>query len=223
MLEEAGISHVSEPPVRLGPDGPHAHPPRTGHTRLDLALALSAIFISGVSLYIAIEHGKTERDLVAANSWPFLRPAIDNDYGPGHDLEIGVSNGGVGPAKVKTYEVFYQGAPVANPLDLLRRCCGLSTDPALVKKQINNAFLTSRIDDQVLRPGEANIVFQLRRKIAEPHLVDRFNETLRVLTYRACYCSVFDECWTTNLMSTDVQHVTVCPRPKVRFDPNGGR
>ncbi len=214
---------MSEPPVHLSPDGPDAHPRRTGQNRLDLALALSAIFISGVSLYVAIEHGKTERDLVAANSWPFLRPAIDNDYGPGHDLEIGVSNGGVGPAKVKSYEVFYLGAPVANPFDLLRRCCGLSTDPAVEKKQINNAFVTSRVDDQVLRPGEANIVFQLRRKFTEPHLVDRFHETLRVLTYRACYCSVFDKCWTTTLMSTDVTPVRTCPAPKVRFDPNGGR
>lgn len=214
---------MSEPPAFPGPDGPDARPRKTGQGRLDLALALSAIFISGVSLYVAIEHGKTERDLVAANSWPFLRPAIDNDYGPGHDLEIGISNGGVGPAKVKSYEVFYQGSRVTDPFDLLRRCCGLSTDPTAEKKQINNAFSTSRVDDQVLRPGEANIVFRLKRKFAEPRLAERFNQTLRVLAYHACYCSVFDECWTTNLMSTNVERVKVCPRPKVGFDPNGGR
>ena len=214
---------MSEPPVRVGPDGPDAHPRKTGGSRLDLALALAAIFISGVSLYVAIEHGKTERDLVAANSWPFLRPAISNDYNSEHDLEIGVSNGGVGPAKVKTYEVFYRGAAMADPYDLLRRCCGLSSDPAAEKKQVNHAFVTAVVDDQVLRPGEATIVFQLRRKIAEPRLADRFNETLRILTFRACYCSVFDECWTTNLMSTNVGRVKVCPRPKVGFNPNGGR
>ncbi len=116
------IPTVSEPPVHLGPDGPDARPRKTGQSRLDLALAVSAIFISGVSLYVAIEHGKTERDLVAANSWPFLRPEISNDFGPDHDLEIGVSNGGVGPAKVKSYQVFYLGAPVANPF---RPCCAM--------------------------------------------------------------------------------------------------
>ena len=214
---------MSEPPVRLGPDGPDAHPRKTGHNRLDLALALSAIFISGVSLYVAIEHGQTERDLVAANSWPFLRPAISNDFNSDHDLEIGISNGGVGPAKVKSYQVFYQGAPVANPYDLLRKCCGLSSDPAAEKLQINNAFVTAVVDDQVLRPGEAIVAFQLRKQFGEPRLVDRFNETLRVLTYRACYCSVFDKCWTTTLMSTDVTAVRTCPAPKARFDPNGGR
>jgi hypothetical protein len=214
---------MSEPPVRLGPDGPDAHPLRTGHNRLDLALALSAIFISGVSLYVAIEHGKTERDLVAANSWPFLRPEISNQYGPDRDLAIGVSNGGVGPAKVKSYQVFYQGAPATDPVDLLRRCCGLSTNPVAEKNQINNAFLTSAVEDQVIRPGEAIIALQLRRNLADPRLVERYHNTLKVLTFRACYCSVFDKCWITTLMSTNVTPLKTCPAPKVRFNPNGGR
>jgi hypothetical protein len=219
---------MNEPPVRVGPDGPDAHPPKTGQNRLDLALALAAIFISGVSLYVAIEHGRTERDLVAANSWPFLRPANSNDYGPDHDLEFGVSNGGVGPAKVKSFEVFYQGAPVTDPHDLLRRCCGLSTDPAVIKRQISNAFVTSALENQVIRPGEDNIVFRLRKSTADPGLTERFNQTLRgvgrggPLSFRACYCSVFDECWITNLMSTEVTKVKACPTPRVRYDPSGG-
>jgi hypothetical protein len=211
---------MSEPPLRTGPDGPETHPRKTGQARLDLALALSAVFISGVSLFVAIEHGKTERDLVAANSWPFLRPALSNDSGADHDLEFGFSNGGIGPAKVKTYEVFYHGAPVATPLDLLRRCCGLSDDPATIKKQINGAFVTSAASDQVLRPGEALIAFQLRKRVADPRLTDRFNDTLRELKFRACYCSVFDECWTTNLVSTAVTPVKGCPAPRAPFDPN---
>ncbi|HEY2481970.1 MAG TPA: hypothetical protein VGI30_07220 [Caulobacteraceae bacterium] len=220
---------MNEPPVRVGPDGPDPHPPKTGHARLDLVLALSAIFISGVSLFVAIEHGKTERDLVAANSWPFLRPATSNDYGPEHDLEFGVSNGGVGPAKVKTFEVFYQGAPVTDPHDLLRRCCGLSTDPVVMKHQINNAFVTSAVEDEVIRPGEDNIVFRLRKSAADPQVAQRFDQALRgftqrgPLSFRACYCSVFDECWTTSLTSTDVTRVKVCPAPRVRFIPSGGR
>src|SRR5258708_31896769 len=111
---------MSEPPVRLGPDGPDAHPRKTGQNRLDLALALSAIFISGVSLYVAIEHGKTERDLVAANSWPFVRETLSHVYRPNPSLAFGLSNRGVGPAKVKTFEVFYRGAPVTSGVGLLQ-------------------------------------------------------------------------------------------------------
>src|SRR5271170_2303575 len=114
---------MDDPPVHVTPDEVHAHAHKTGRPALDLVIALSAIFISAVSLAVAIEHGRTERDLVAANSWPFLRRKLDTDYNNGRDVVIGVSNGGVGPAKLKSLEVFYDGKPVSSSLDLLRRCC----------------------------------------------------------------------------------------------------
>src|ERR1700733_15059033 len=120
------MSPSSEPPVQTGPDEIHAHPRHTGARWFDLVLALSAIFISAVSLVVAIEHGRTERDLVAANSWPFLRAMLNNGYNDGRDVAIGLSNGGVGPAKLKSLEVFYDGTPVSSSYDLLRRCCGLA-------------------------------------------------------------------------------------------------
>jgi len=212
---------MSEPPVRLGPDGPDAHPRKTGHNRLDLVLALAAIFISGVSLYVAIEHGKTERDLVAANSWPFLRATLSNVYGSDQSLAVGFSNGGIVPAKVKTYELFYRGVPVPTALALLQRCCGLASDPARIRRQLARSLLTSAAEDEVLRPGEDNPVVQLRRDVPDAALVPAFNAALRGLTFRACYCSVFDECWITNLASTEVKAVKVCPIPKVPFTGRG--
>ncbi len=64
---------MSKAPIQVTPDEVHVHPHKTGHGLFDIAITLAAIFISGLSLFVAIEHGKTERDLVAANSWPFLR------------------------------------------------------------------------------------------------------------------------------------------------------
>jgi hypothetical protein len=34
---------------------------------------------------------------------------------------------------------------------------------------------------------------------------------------RACYCSVFDECWLTDLVHTDTTTVPSCPAVKVPF------
>src|SRR5580658_4408672 len=116
---------MSEPPVIVTPEEVHPHAHKTGRPKLDLVIAMSAIFISAVSLVVAIEHGRTERDLVAANSWPFLRPILNNGYNDGRDIAVGVSNGGVGPAKVKSLELFFDGVPVSSAKDLLRRCCGL--------------------------------------------------------------------------------------------------
>jgi hypothetical protein len=98
---------MSGPPVHVTPDDVHAHPRKTGHARFDLVMAICAIFISAVSLFLAIEHGKTERDFVAANSWPFRREILSNDdHANKGVISIGLSNGGVGPAVIRGLELF---------------------------------------------------------------------------------------------------------------------
>ena len=47
----------------------HAHPPhRTGHSWLDISLALSAFFVSLISLWLAMHNARTMEKLVASNS-----------------------------------------------------------------------------------------------------------------------------------------------------------
>src|SRR5580704_7329630 len=65
--------------VMVAPEAPHSHPSHTGHRWLDIVLGLSAMFVSVVSLVVAVEHGRTmERmadantRMVDANSWPFV-------------------------------------------------------------------------------------------------------------------------------------------------------
>jgi hypothetical protein len=214
------MSPPSEPPVEAGADGIHAHPRHTGMRWFDLVLALSAIFISAVSLAVAIEHGRTERDLVAASSWPFLRAVLSNqfDEGPGQtSAAIGVSNGGVGPAKLESFEVFYRGVAMNSGIELLGRCCGLGPTVEDVKRQLPHGFHFEFTDHTVLRPGEAKETLGVRRGL---DVGDRFAATLPDLVFRACYCSILDECWVSNLRDTHTRPVKFCPEPKVRFVPN---
>jgi len=207
-----------EPPLQPGPEGPHAHPHKTGHARLDVVLALAAVFISGVSLYVAIEHGKTERDLVEANSWPFLQASVDAGYGADRNVTLGLVNVGVGPAKLKWLEVFFNGAPVSSARDLLRRCCGLPVD---TRSDANvGLVLDYEVKRVVARDNEVHLVTVLR-KTADPAVVARLEHSLPRVKFRACYCSVFDQCWTTDLMGTDADHVKVCPTPTAPFQPGG--
>lgn len=212
---------MTEPPIHVSAEGAHPHPRHVGQRWLDLAIALSAIFISLVSLVVAIEHGKTERDLVAANSWPFLRE-IRSNFAPNDadpDVTLGLSNGGVGPAKVKSFQILYRGSAVTSALDLLRRCCGLSADQKVAASQLHGIFF-SMADDTVLRPGESNVVLKLRRSSA-PDVAKRLSDAVSEIGFRACYCSILDECWTSSLQSADVRPVKACPTPVPRYDPNG--
>ena len=98
---------MSEVPVDTGAGDITPAPRRTGGKHFDVVIAVAAIFISAVSLFVAIQHGKTERDLVAANVWPFPRAILSNGYDNNHSIAIGVSNGGVGPAKISSFDASF--------------------------------------------------------------------------------------------------------------------
>jgi hypothetical protein len=212
---------MTEAPVESGVDGVHAAAPRTGLRHFDAIVSIAAIFISAVSLYVAIEHGKTERDLVAANVWPFPRAILSNGYDDKGSTAIGVSNGGVGPAKIRSFEVFYRGHPVSSGMDLLRKCCGLAPGAAAIKAAFPNGTYSSVVDETVLRPGEDNPVFRVPREGTD--ITKRFAQisTLQQITFRVCYCSVLDQCWTSDLRSTRTQPVRECRAPEHPYNPNG--
>ena len=208
-------------PISSGPDDIDAHPRHTGHRWFDLILALSAIFISAVSLAVAIEHGRTERDLVAASSWPFLSAVFSNQYateGGATLAAIGVSDSGVGPAKIESYEVFYKGQAATSGFDLLRRCCGLGPDEADIARQLPHGDHFEITDHTVLRAGEAKATFGVWR--GSP-VGEAFASHLADFSFRACYCSILDQCWISNLRGLRTTPVKACPAPKVRFDPIG--
>ena len=74
----------------------HAHPHhQTGNRWLDMLLAGSALLVSCVSLFVAVEHGHTMQKLVEANSSPNLSMAdtltpVQN--GPGLVWEVAFRN-----------------------------------------------------------------------------------------------------------------------------------
>jgi hypothetical protein len=214
---------MSEVPVDTSAGDVTPAPKRTGRPHFDAIVSIAAIFISAVSLYVAIEHGKTERDLVAANVWPFPRAILSNGYDNKNSIAIGVSNGGVGPAKIRSYELFYRGQPVSSGMDLLRRCCGLAKGKDAIKAAFPNGTFSSIVDETVLRPGEDNPVLRVPRSQGVPAITDQLAKVgvLTKITFRVCYCSVLDQCWVSDLRSTRAQPVGQCTAPQHPYDPNG--
>lgn len=214
---------MSEVPVDAGSGDVTPAPRRTGQPHFDAIVSIAAIFISAVSLYVAIEHGKTERDLVAANVWPFPRAILSNGYDDKSSIAIGVSNGGVGPAKIRSFELFYRGQPISSGLDLLRKCCGLGGGPDAVKAAFPNGTYNSVVDETVLRPGENNPVLRVPRSASARAITDRLAQisVLTKVTFQVCYCSVLDQCWISDLRSTRTEPVRQCKPPQHPYDPNG--
>lgn len=218
MTDEPSHSPV---PVETGAEHVHVHPRHVGFRWLDLSIALTAIAISAISLGVAFEHGRTERELVASNAWPFLREFRSNGDLKDQQIGIGLSNGGVGPAKVRSLEVFYRGAPVGTPVELLRRCCGLGPDDASFRRQLPGGFNWAVADGIVLRPGELNVVFRLSKTPGNAAVYDRMNGAIREIRFRACYCSILDQCWRSDLRSIDPLPVKSCPAPAHPYRADG--
>src|SRR5947209_7983490 len=113
------------------PEAPHHHPGHTGHRWFDIALGLSAMFVSVVTLVVAIEHGCTmERmadanpRMVEANSWPFIEFSSHNLNEKGAaEVRLVLTNEGVGPARIETFELWWRGKSMSSPTQLLTACC----------------------------------------------------------------------------------------------------
>jgi hypothetical protein len=186
---------------------PHAH--RSGHRLLDLAVPVSALLISVISLIIGIHHGRTMQEmaqansrLVQANSWPLLQYATGNANDNGvAEISMKIANTGVGPAKLMSLEIFQDEQRIRTPLDLVNALDSGHPRPNL------SLGLTL---PTVLRAGTDMLILGMKRENNEA-LWDKLNKQRFHYRFRACYCSVFDECWETDLLTVAPKSIESCP------------
>jgi len=195
--------------MHIGPEPP-GEPRKIGHKWFDLSITLCVLFISASSLVIALVHSRTlERmadanaRLVETNSWPFLGYGTGNSGGKnGSAIEMRISNDGVGPAKIESVELKWNGVARRNALEFLQACCGYRDDRA-------NGLWTDLIAGRVLRAGETITFLTLPATQGDGPAWKRLNGARlnQRLSIDVCYCSVFDECWTE-----DVPRLSLNPR-----------
>jgi hypothetical protein len=192
---------------------------KTGHSWVDMSVAACALIVSATSLLVAIRHGHSmERmadanaRLVQANSWPLLQ-RYQSDVGPGATrvFSVDIYNNGVGPAKVETVEVTWKGQPMRSPRQLLTLCCGADFEVP------DNGIESSGLMGTVLRAGEVRPIVEFAEDPPHQALLHQLKNSLKEIDWRACYCSVFDECWLSDLRTLHPQPVKECPVPKVPF------
>ena len=202
---------MSEPPLHAGVDEVQAHAHKTGHKWVDLAIALSAITISVISLFVAVAHGRTEEKLVAASSWPFLTFETEKnglDAG-GWTIYLQLLNSGVGPARVKWMRMTLDGRAILNRADLMSKCCNVPGGSA--DEQIGLGLVSQNPPVGVLPARDKVEILTWRARPGNAAVMSKLDSVRHRLRTEACYCSVLDECWISDLTATaDPRHVDEC-------------
>jgi hypothetical protein len=194
-------------PVNVKPAPPRV---RLRWRWMEMAVSLAALVTSAASITMAMDNNNSMERLVTANSWPF--PLLDNsNFVDGKsNISLAIRNNGSGPAKLETLVVKYDGRVVQSAADIARACC---VAPALSADELQaetGYLLSATPSGQVLLPGDSVIVLSAVRTEENIPFWDRLNQARYKLTFEACYCSVFDDCWTTNLQTTRPTPVAQC-------------
>lgn len=150
-------------------------------------IALSAVLIGACGLFISLYEASLMRQEQRAAVWPRVSLGFTvNDS----IVTFGAENAGVGPARVQAAWIQHEDSTLANWGHLIRQ---------LPHPRISVQQNVSLINGRVLSPEKQTQIVRLT--FEDPHYArDLARFILNGSTdVRVCYCSVYDDCWTTSL------------------------
>jgi hypothetical protein len=214
------------PPAPAGPAGSgrgHAAPRRDLSERI---LAICAIVISAISLWVAFDTQQSNRQLVAEGAWPFVQIFASGGSDEPRVLTLNIANAGIGPAKIEALELFWNGHAYASASDLLKDCCGrpvLARAGSDAPVAADATLGTSTVVGTVLRPGDTVPIIRYALSSGNADFWNAFRAQRFRITHRICFCSALDECWLTKTQAIggtqdlDPPRVAACPRPALGY------
>jgi hypothetical protein len=192
----------------------------------DTLLGVAALFVSAVSLWIGIRTEQANEHLVAASSWPYLYVESSNaNPDGGKIIHMDVVNSGVGPAKAETFEVFWNGKAWSSADALMEACCRYKPfNPTTDLFRKRTEMIEGGVKGTVIRAGETRNFVTLPLALDNKDVWYALNKARETMSYRVCYCSVFDECWIGDFGGISPladqlrpKRVKTCPTPKTQF------
>lgn len=178
---------------------------------LNKIIALSAIFVSVVSLYVAWDQSRIMRQQQHASAMPIIMVEMDfiiEDEFPTFKLRI--RNDGVGPGFVKSGALQINGKQIET---------FSSFSDAILPTPLRKAP-TIRLDvtKGVLAPGMTRVPLRMVWKNKElapefiPFAYSMADKEKFDISYQVCYCSIYDQCWVTDIYAQAMpEKIKSCP------------
>jgi hypothetical protein len=202
------------------PEVPHEHHAKTGLPWFDMVVPIAVVCLSIASLLTSLQseksmHALVEQNtrLVSAQSTPLLMldsSNLDDDRKPA--ISMTLSNVGTGPARIAWFRLHDDKGTDYRGGVLYERVAKL--DPGA-------AFTSQQITSTLMRSGEHRSVFSWPRPKSPAALAEwqRLNDARFHLQASACYCSMFDECRTTEFGDSRPKSVESCDEAKTSSHP----
>jgi hypothetical protein len=151
-----------------------------------VAIAVCSILIAFGSLALSAYGAHLARQHDRLSARPYLSYSFDYD---GTGVGWHFFNDGLGPARLRGFEVLIDGIPQAPdiPLMMFAKAFGLSI-------QNDTEFINVKVG-QMYKPLEANSKPSVLVWAKPGPNADKLMQNWKRVAFEACYCSIYDECW----------------------------
>lgn len=155
--------------------------------RSEYIVSFSAIFVSIATLFVYIYQARIMQKQQHTSVLPYIEWLYSN---AGNEFVISVENKGIGPAFVKNVTMKLDDEVVGSNSGLFKKLLGTSSF----------SFINSTVERRVISPGELVEmvhVYDAKQARAIDSLL-LWNNSPHKFSLEICYCSVYDDCWTTD-------------------------
>lgn len=168
-----------------------------------------AIAISALALAMGAYQTRLMQAQARASVWPYVKIGFGfTENGESAGFNIHVQNNGVGPAIVKSVQVFLDDKPLHGWVDAF---------PILLGQGDAHPKLEA-LSGIVIPPSTNRETDVHAIRVVEPAYASKFLDAVDRFKIDICYCSVYDDCWTAHWLASKVDATPVCQESKNEFD-----
>ena len=165
--------------------------PRRPRIQPEMLVGVSAVLIGVCALGVSLYETGLMREEQRAAVIPLMELGRSYSLNDGETptdkwrLSLHAENVGIGPARVMDFHVTVDG---------IQKATWRAAMQALIGRNEPIAYGQSTINGRTIPPDRSVTMFDLSDTELTKEIIDEFDR----LDFEACFCSVFDECWTTS-------------------------
>lgn len=185
--------------------------PAKGKLHPEMLVGVSAVIIGVCALGVSLYETSLMREEQRAAVIPLLELGRSYNLGQATDADdksrlwLHAENVGIGPARVLDFRVTVDGE---------HQTTWRAAMTALLGRDEDISYGQSTINGRTIPPDRTVRMFDLNTTGLTAELLGKFER----LDFEACFCSVFDECWTTKYSTFGAASpVPTCERTEASF------